>query len=232
MTFRIHREGYGTLAAVGAVLLLVNVGAAVLRPGALVMTIPTMLLGLGFFAQFFRNPHRQPPTCAGCILSPADGTIVAIENTREGEYFNDERLKVSIYMSALNVHLNRVPFAGSVVYQKAHPGKYLVAFHPKASELNEHATVVFEDAHGRRVLVRQIAGFVARRIVCYMQPGQAVRAGDELGFIKFGSRCDVFLPSGCTIRADLGQKVYGSETILAVFPEIATREYLDQGQTK
>lgn len=219
MTFRIHREGYGTLAAVGAVLLLVNIAAVLLQPGALVVTLPLMLLGMGFFAQFFRNPHRQPPACEGCILSPADGTIVAIENTHESEYFNDERLKVSIYMSALNVHLNRVPFAGSVVYQKAHPGKYLVAFHPKASELNEHTTVVFEDLHKRRVLVRQIAGFVARRIVCYMQPGQAVRAGDELGFIKFGSRCDVFLPSGCTIKAVLGQKVYGAQTILAVFPD-------------
>lgn len=219
MTFRIHREGYGTLAAVGAVLLLVNIATVLLQPGALVVTLPLMLLGMGFFAQFFRNPHRQSPACEGCILSPADGTIVAIENTHESEYFNDERLKVSIYMSALNVHLNRVPFAGSVVYQKAHPGKYLVAFHPKASELNEHTTVVFEDLHKRRVLVRQIAGFVARRIVCYMQPGQAVRAGDELGFIKFGSRCDVFLPSGCTIKAVLGQKVYGAQTILAVFPD-------------
>jgi len=215
---RIHREGYQTLALTAGVLFALNrLLAGRLSPSA------SRLLGLfslgivGFLAHFFRNPVRVTPTCADCIIAPADGTIVAVERVHEGEYFHDERLKISIYMSALNVHLNRVPVTGKVGYRKYHPGQYLVAFHPKASELNERHTIVMETVDGKQVLVRQIAGILARRITCYPQVGESVRAGDELGFIKFGSRCDVFLPKNSQAQVVLQQKVKGGETILALW---------------
>jgi phosphatidylserine decarboxylase len=149
------------------------------------------------------------------IFSPADGTIVAIETVIEREYFHDERLKISIYMSALNVHLNRVPVTGEVTYGSYHKGQYLVAFHPKASELNERSTIVYKAQNGKEVLIRQIAGALARRIVTYSKQGQKVTAGEELGFIKFGSRCDVFLPVGTPVRVAMDQRVTGGETVLA-----------------
>jgi phosphatidylserine decarboxylase len=142
--------------------------------------------------------------------------VVAIERVLEQEFYHEERLKISIYMSALNVHVNRIPVTGKVIYTRYHPGKYLVAFHPKASELNERQTVVIEAANGQKVLIRQIAGILARRIVCYLKVGQAVRAGDELGFIKFGSRCDVFVPLDANIQVALQQRVKGGETILTI----------------
>lgn len=210
---RIHREGYPTLIVVMMATGFVNL----LFTQALAVTLPLSAVALGFFAWFFRNPARSTPDSPGTVYSPADGTIVAVERVSEGEYFGGERLKVSIYMSPLNVHLNRVPVRGEVRYTKYHAGKYLLAFHPKASELNERNTVVFADSDGREVLVRQIAGFLARRIVCYMRPGQAVTAGEELGFIKFGSRCDVFLPPDATVVAVLEQRVRGGETPIARF---------------
>jgi phosphatidylserine decarboxylase len=205
----IHREGYPTLALVGAALLILNL----LLPCRVVRMASAAILV--FFAQFFRNPRRIVPNCSNCIIAPADGTVVALERVREDEYFHDERLKISIYMSALNVHLNRVPVSGRVVYTRYHPGKYLVAFHPKASELNERNTIVFEDAQGRPILVRQIAGILARRIVTYMNTGDSVQVGDELGFIKFGSRCDVFLPLDAQVQIQMQDRIKGGETILA-----------------
>lgn len=210
---RIHKEGYPTLILVGSILLLLNL----LFTQALVIILPVSVAVWGFFAWFFRDPPRSTPDSPGTVYSPADGTIVAVERVNEGEYFGSERLKVSIYMSPLNVHLNRVPLSGEVRYTKYHPGKYLLAFHPKASELNERNTVVFADGAGREVLVRQIAGFLARRIVSYMQAGHPVTAGEELGFIKFGSRCDVFLPADATITVVLDQRVHGGETPIARF---------------
>jgi len=153
------------------------------------------------------------------IIAPADGTIVAIERVIENEYFKDERIKVSIYMSALNVHVNRVPFAGQVRYVRYHAGKYLVAFHPKASELNERNTIVLAHPSGQEVLIRQIAGLLARRIVSYLHLGDVTQAGDELGFIKFGSRCDLFLPLDCVVDVQLEQRVTGGETPLAHFSD-------------
>lgn len=216
---RIHREGYASIATVSTALLCFN-GLLALLAGsdALILTLPFSAIALGFFVQFFRHPSRTIPNCMDCVLSPADGTIVAVERVPENEYFHDERLKISIYMSALNVHLNRVPVSGQVVYAKYHPGRYLVAFHPKASELNERASIVLRDEQGRELLVRQIAGILARRIVTYLQPGQPVRAGDELGFIKFGSRCDIFLPLEAQVCVRVEQKVTGGETILARWP--------------
>jgi phosphatidylserine decarboxylase len=212
----IHREGYSTLRAVGAALALICAAAWLWLPRRLFrLFVLLAALAFGFFAQFFRNPARRIPDCPTCVLSPADGTVVAIEPVYEGEYFQAERLKVSIYMSAFNVHLNRVPFSGRVAYTRYHPGQYLVAFHPKASELNERNSIVIERADGQAVLVRQIAGLLARRIRCYVTEGQALRAGEELGFIKFGSRCDVFVPVDARVQVQLEQKVKGGESVLA-----------------
>jgi phosphatidylserine decarboxylase len=214
---RIHREGYSTLAVVAAALSILNILAGrwlPLRAGR--WTAGLSLLVFGLVAQFFRAPTRQTPSCDGCVIAPADGTNVAVEQVCEKEYFGDNRLKISIYMSALNVHVNRVPLAGKVVYRRYHPGHYLVAFHPKASELNERNTIVIEADDGELLLVRQIAGILARRIVSYPQVGDRVAAGQELGFIKFGSRCDVFLPLNARIQVKLGQKVKGGESILAL----------------
>jgi phosphatidylserine decarboxylase len=213
----IHQEGHSLLAALAVVLLVIVLGGVALLPTTLASGLLIIaLVVLAFFAQFFRNPRRVPP--ANGIVSPADGTIVAIEPVQENEYFQDERLKISIYMSAFDVHLNRVPLNGSVIYSRYHPGQYLVAFHPKASELNERNTVVIEGENGQRVLLRQIAGILARRIRTYIQVGQQVCAGDELGFIKFGSRCDIFLPLGTRVLVQMQQKVRGGETLLAQFP--------------
>lgn len=211
----IHREGYSTLAVVAVSLLVINSALFLVAAGSGLIVGIVSLGILVFFAQFFRNPERNPPSTESGVIAPADGTIVAAEKVAEAEYFKDERLKLSIYMSALNVHLNRVPIHGRVVYHQYHPGRYLVAFHPKASELNERNTVVLERGDGQQILVRQIAGLLARRIRFYLRAEQAVQAGDELGFIKFGSRCDVFLPLKAEIRVKIGDKVKGGETILA-----------------
>lgn len=214
---RLHREGRETLFVVALAGALINLLTLRFNRALLVLIAPLSVGALGFFAWFFRDPDRVTPVTPGTVYSPADGTIVAIEPVYESEYFKAERLKVSIYMSPLNVHLNRVPVTGDVRYTQYHPGKYLVAFHPKASELNERNTVVFADAAGRELLVRQIAGFLARRIVSYMEAGQQVTAGEELGFIKFGSRCDVFLPLDAAVLVALDQRVQGGETPIAQF---------------
>lgn len=218
--FRIHREGYSTLSKLAVGLAAVCGLSYVLLPRKIFgYILGGSTLIFGFFTQFFRNPVRSTPNIAKAVIAPADGTIVAIEPTVETEYFHDERLKISIYMSALNVHVNRAPISGKVVYDRYHPGQYLVAFHPKASELNERNTVVLEHGDGQQVLVRQIAGLLARRIRYFLQVGQSVEAGEELGFIKFGSRCDVFLPLNAQVQVYLDQKVKGGETLLADLAE-------------
>jgi phosphatidylserine decarboxylase len=166
---------------------------------------------------FFRNPERPVVPNEAVILCPADGKVVVIEETMEEEYFKDKRLQVSIFMSPLNVHVNRYPVSGLVSYFNYHPGKYLVAWHPKSSTLNERSTVVIQDARGREILVRQIAGAVARRIVPYAVQGEQVVQGDELGFIKFGSRVDLFLPLDTRISVKIGDKVLGNKTIIASY---------------
>lgn len=218
-TFRIHREGYSTLGKLGVGLTVILALAYFLLPRRAFWCVAGGSgLIFGFFTQFFRNPPRITPVIPNTVIAPADGTIVAIEPTEENEYFHDSRLKISIYMSALNVHVNRVPVNGMVVYNRYHAGKYLLAFHPKASELNERNTVVLETAAGQPVLVRQIAGLLARRIRYFLQEGQVVQAGEELGFIKFGSRCDVFLPLDARAKVHLDQRVVGGETVLAELP--------------
>jgi len=163
---------------------------------------------------FFRNPERPVISDETLIRCPADGKIVVIEEAVESEYFKDKRIQVSIFMSPLNVHVNRYPISGFVRYFKYHPGKYLVAWHPKSSILNERSTVVIQDARGREILVRQIAGAVARRIVPYAVEGEPVVQGGELGFIRFGSRVDLFLPIGTKMAVKIGDKVTGNITVI------------------
>lgn len=168
-------------------------------------------------AQFFRVPKRVPVASEGQILCPSDGKVVVIEEVEEPEIFGDKRIQVSIFMSPLNVHVQWAPMAGEVTHANYHPGKYLVAWHPKSSTENERTTLVIDGDRGP-VLFRQIAGAVARRIRWYIKPGQRVALGEEVGFIKFGSRIDVFLPLGSEIHVGLEQKVHGRQTVLATLP--------------
>ena len=169
--------------------------------------------------QFFRIPSRKIIYKEGTVLCPADGKIVAIEEVEETEYFKEKRIQVSIFMSPLNVHANYYPVSGKVKYVKYHPGLFLVAWHPKSSTDNERTTVVVEDNKEREVLFRQIAGAVARRICLYAEKDRTITAGSEFGFIKFGSRVDVFLPLGTEINVELEQVVKGKITKLATFTE-------------
>ena len=165
--------------------------------------------------QFFRNPKRVTNSKEGEIVAPADGTVVLIEEVEETEYLNDKRKMVSIFMSPLNVHVNRAPITGNVTYTRYHKGKYLVAWHPKSSQLNERTTVVMENNKTGPILFRQIAGAVARRIAIYCRPNDQLLAGQEFGFIKFGSRMDVFLPLEAEVCVKIGDKPKGGETIIA-----------------
>jgi phosphatidylserine decarboxylase len=171
-----------------------------------------------FILQFFRNPPRTTVAQPGDVIAPADGKVVLIEEIEETECFQDQRKMISIFMSPLNVHVNRVPVAGKVTYAKYHPGKYLVAWHPKSSTLNERTTVVVDDPATGPVLFRQIAGAVARRIALYCQPGQSFKAGEEFGFIRFGSRMDIYLPLDAEICVKIGDRPRGGETVIARIP--------------
>ena len=167
------------------------------------------LLTLILILQFFRNPKRKFNLNPEKVLSPVDGKIVAIEEVFENEYFNDKRLQVSIFMSPINVHVTRYPIGGEVLYSKYHPGKYLVAWHPKSSEKNERTTIVINNKNIGKILYRQIAGFLARRIVNYAKVEENVIQGDDAGFIKFGSRVDLFLPLNVKINVKINQNVKG-----------------------
>ncbi len=180
------------------------------------MTIQIItLLFLIIILQFFRNPKRTFVLNEDQILSPVDGKVVVIEEVFEPEYFKDKRLQVSIFMSPINVHVTRYPIGGIVKFSKYHPGKFLVAWHPKASEENERTTIVLENKSFGEVLYRQIAGALARRIENYAQEGMQVVQGTDAGFIKFGSRVDLFLPLGTPINVVLNQKAIGGKTIIA-----------------
>lgn len=167
--------------------------------------------------QFFRSPSRSLVLNDNQIIAPADGKVVVIEEVTETEYFNDKRLQVSIFMSPINVHVNRYPISGIVKYSKYHPGLFLVAWHPKSSTDNERTTIVVEHKNGQKVLFRQIAGALARRIVNYAKEGDKALQGEEFGFIKFGSRVDLLLPTTVKVKVNLEQKVRGKETIIATF---------------
>lgn len=213
----IHREGYRLIFFVMLILVLINSFAFQffersfeLRIGIFILS----LLALITVLQFFRHPRRKIVMNPSHVLSPADGKIVAIEEVTEGEFYHEKRIQLSIFMSPLNVHLNRFPISGKVDYFKHHYGEYLVAWHPKSSELNERTTIVISN-HTKSILVRQIAGYVARRIVCYAKENMTGEQGEELGFIKFGSRVDVFLPLDSKLKVHLHQKVTGGKTVLA-----------------
>ena len=166
-------------------------------------------------AQFFRNPTRNSILNDLQVLSPVDGKVVAIEEVMEKEYFNDKRLQVSVFMSPINVHVTRYPIGGKIIFSKYHPGKYLVAWHPKSSEENERTTVVVENNASGKVLYRQIAGALARRIVNYAKADDEAIQGDDAGFIKFGSRVDLFLPLDTIVKVSINQKVKGGITVIA-----------------
>ncbi len=174
-----------------------------------------LLIFLILILQFFRNPKRNTQINESQIIAPADGKVVVIEDVVENEYFKDKRRQISIFMSPINVHVTRYPVGGSVKFSKYHPGKYLVAWHPKSSEENERTTIVVENDKTGEILYRQIAGAVARRIVNYAKVGQNVVQGSDAGFIKFGSRIDIFVPLDMKINVQLNQSTKGGETIIA-----------------
>jgi phosphatidylserine decarboxylase len=215
---KIHKEGYKILGFGFITLLVVNfvviifLGEHYFIKWAFVVCSVLLYIFLLFF---FRWPTRHLEPEHGLIYAPADGKVVVIEETFEKEYFNDLRLQVSIFMSPFNVHSNRYPVSGKIKYVKYHSGKYMVAWHPKSSELNERSTIVIETADGTEILVRQIAGAVARRIVTYAKESKEVLQGAELGFIKFGSRVDVFLPVGTEIEVPILQQVKANKSIIA-----------------
>jgi phosphatidylserine decarboxylase len=215
---RIHKEGYKILGYSFIFILLLNILIFLFCKKVLYLQWVIFTLSILFYAfllYFFRLPKRQFDPVAGLVYSPADGKVVVIEEAVEKEYFKDRRLQVSIFMSPLNVHSNRYPVSGKIKYVKYHPGKYMVAWHPKSSELNERSTIVIETADGKEILIRQIAGAVARRIVTYSKENQNVTQGDELGFIKFGSRVDIFLPLGTKVEASVLQRVRANKDIIA-----------------
>ena len=174
-----------------------------------------LILVLILILQFFRNPKRKTELNDNQVLAPVDGKVVVIEEVFENEYFNDKRLQISVFMSPINVHVTRYPIGGNVVFSKYHPGKYLMAWHPKSSEENERTTVVVENQTYGKVLYRQIAGAMARRIVNYAKLNDKITQGEDSGFIKFGSRVDIFLPLDTTIKVKLNQKVRGGESIIS-----------------
>jgi len=181
-----------------------------------------IIIGLGIvfliiILQFFRNPKRSVILDDTSIVSPVDGKVVVIEKVTENEYFKGERLMISVFMSPINVHVTRYPVGGKVSYSKYHPGKYLVAWHPKASEENERTTVVVDHKNGEQVMHRQIAGALAKRIVNYAQENTTIVQGSESGFIKFGSRVDIYLPVDTPVEVALNEKVKGGTSVLARF---------------
>lgn len=218
----IHREGYATIAIVVVALIIINVLVFMfLRhiPWLYYLLQAGSLFLLVLVLQFFRNPVRKVVENEYVVLSPADGEIVVIEEVEEPEYFKDKRLQVSIFMSVWNVHSNRWPIAGDVTYYKYHPGKYLLANNPKSSTENEHNSIVVKHKNGVEILFRQIAGYVARRIVAPIQAGDNAKQGEQFGFIKFGSRVDMFFPLGTQLRVNLGDSVTGGLSIIADMPK-------------
>ncbi len=217
MTF--HKEGYPTFIITLIFLIIVNyisdhflnANYRYIQFGVIFVSLLLLLI----VVQFFRSPKRSLTKNERYVIAPADGKVVVIEETDETEVLKDRRIQVSIFMSPLNVHVNRYPVSGQITYSRYHAGLYLVAWHPKSSTENERTTVVIENGFKTPILLRQIAGALARRIVCYPKKGWMVKQGEELGFIKFGSRVDIFLPLNAKIKVDINQKVLGGVTVLA-----------------
>jgi len=218
MRIHIHKEGYKILGFGLIALLILNIIVNIIWADLGLVRwaffICSFMLYI-FLLFFFRLPIRYLEPDPGLIYAPADGKVVVIEETMENEYFKDLRLQVSIFMSAFNVHSNRYPVSGKVKYVCYHSGQNMVAWHPKSSELNERSTIVIETSNGTEVMIRQIAGAVARRIVTYAKENIDVCQGDELGFIKFGSRVDIFLPVGTEVEIPILQQVKANKSIIA-----------------
>ena len=220
----IHKKGYGVIATVFTVLVLITVGIVMLLNAIMETTHWTILAGVIIIGviifvwsvTFFRVPTNRKITHEGnAVVSSADGEIVAIEEVEEKEYLHDKRIQVSVFMSAYDVHVNWFPINGVVSYVKYHPGKKLFAINPKSSELNERNSVAVKDEKGREVLFRQVAGVMARRIVCNIKEGDKAEVGKEFGMIKFGSRVDFFLPIDADIQVEMGDDITGQVTVLA-----------------
>ncbi len=215
---RLHKEGYITIFISLVIVAVINLLTLFLVSPRYPVTGWVIAIGtaglLIFILSFFRIPRRSHTEGEDVVIAPCDGTVVVIEEVSPDEYFKDKRQQLSIFMSPLNVHVNRNPVSGEVVYSQYHPGKYLVAWHPKSSTDNERHTVVYRCAE-REILIKQIAGALAKRIVNYLKPGMQVVQGGEMGFIKFGSRVDVLLPLDARVEVQIGQKVKGGVTILA-----------------
>ncbi len=212
---RIHKEGFlmliGTAVSCTVICGLIFWLAPRLFPFIAAICIALFILIL----QFFRNPVRKIEEFNDkLVYAPADGKVVVIEETTESEYFHDRRVQISIFMSPLNVHVNRNPLSGVIKYFRYHEGKYLVAWHPKASTENERTTTVIDTGHSQ-ILFRQVAGALAKRIIAYVKEGDYVRQGDDMGFIKFGSRVDVYLPLDAEILVNIDQKAFGNQTVIA-----------------
>jgi phosphatidylserine decarboxylase len=218
MRIHIHKEGYKILAFSFITLLVLNIIVSIIWSDNGLVRWLFLLCSVMFYVFilfFFRLPVRTLEPDPGLLYAPADGKVVVIEETMENEYFKDMRLQVSIFMSPFNMHSNRYPVSGKIKYVGYHPGQNMVAWHPKSSELNERSTVVIETTEGIEILIRQIAGAVARRIVTYSKKNQDVMQGDELGFIKFGSRVDLFLPLGTEVEIPILQQVKANKSIIA-----------------
>ncbi len=218
---KIHKEGHTILSVLLISLFALN--GALIYFFALAPTLQSIVLCASIIVyvlilQFFRQPVFDVAKNEKQAIAPADGKVVVIEETDEPEYLKSRRIQISIFMSPVNVHVNRMPVGGSIRYYRYHRGKYLVAWHPKSSTENERTTVVAKMKNGTEVLFRQIAGAAARRIKCYVKEGQTLEQGQEFGFIKFGSRVDVFLPLDATILVKIGQATTGGKTVLAELP--------------
>jgi len=212
-----HKEGYTIISISLIIAIVINLISSYFLGNLMISKIIGIitLIMMILILQFFRNPKRVTEINNSLIISPVDGKVVAVEKVYEKEYFKDERIQISVFMSPLNVHVTRYANSGVVKFSKYHPGKYLVAWHPKSSEKNERTTVVVENTSFGEVLYRQIAGAVARRIINYAKVGDNVIQGTDAGFIKFGSRVDLFLPLNSKIKVKLNQIVKGGEDTIA-----------------
>lgn len=216
----IHKEGYPSILLTFVVVALINFCTLYFCSSWPIIVWLGYALSLFLVVtilQFFRNPKRTVELNDNHIIAPADGKVVVIETVTETEYFNEKRLQISIFMSPINVHVNRYPIGGIVKYSKYHPGLFLVAWHPKSSTDNERTTIVVEHKNGKKVLFRQIAGALARRIVNYAKEGDVATQGNEFGFIKFGSRVDLLLPTDVVVKVGLNEVVKGNKTVIATF---------------
>lgn len=214
----IHKEGRTLLLILVIVFAIINFGISYFYPQNGNLLTASLVITIGFYLiilQFFRSPKFERVVNEKQVIAPADGKVVVIENVVEDEYFKTERKQISIFMSPVNVHVNRSPVAGVVKYFKYHAGQYLVAWHPKSSTENERTTMVVDLGNGLEVLVRQIAGALARRIKWYVEEGQKLEQGGEFGFIKFGSRVDIFLPLDAEIKVNIDDKTKGGRTVIA-----------------